>query len=158
VALALLAGCGTTPVRRSGSAAIDACLHAADDNLDLLAEYSLVEFDRFVETNVASLLHAGGLAASAYIESEEIAEDVAEIRHSGEGIAVAVSYTRDAGMPVAVIGGSLLRIGEDLVGFAALFEFLFRFRIVRIAIRVVLHGEFAIGGFQLLVGSAARHT
>ena len=54
-------------------------------------------------------------------------------------------------MAVAVIRGALLRVGEHLVGFAALFELFLGLRIPRVAIGMILHGELPVSGLQLLV-------
>jgi hypothetical protein len=52
----------------------------------------------------------------------------------------------------AVIRGLLVRIREHLVGLSQLLELLFRGRIVRIAVRVVLQGQLAVGLLDLIIG------
>jgi hypothetical protein len=61
----------------------------------------------------------------------------------------------DAGVAVLVVGGALLRVGEDLVGFLGLLELLFGLGIVRIAVRMVLHGQLAVGLLDLVVRGVA---
>jgi hypothetical protein len=56
----------------------------------------------------------------------------------------------DAGVTVAVIRLALFRIGQHLVGFFDFLEFLFRVLAVRIAVRMVLHRQFAIGLLDLV--------
>jgi hypothetical protein len=56
---------------------------------------------------------------------------------------------------VLVVGGALLRVGEDLVGFLGLLELLLRLGVVRIAVRMVLHGQLAVGLLDLVVRSVA---
>ena len=53
----------------------------------------------------------------------------------------------ESGMAKAIIGGPLLRILQALIGFVDGFELGLAFCIARIAIRMILHGELAIGGF-----------
>ena len=64
----------------------------------------------------------------------------------------------ERGMAMPVIGGALLRIHQDLIGFVDLFEFDFRFRIARIAVRMKFHGEFAEGHFDVRFRRGARHA
>ena len=54
----------------------------------------------------------------------------------------------------AIVRGALLRIAQDAVGFGRLAKFVFSgFLLVGIAIRVPLHGRFAIGGLHLFSGA-----
>ena len=48
-------------------------------------------------------------------------------------------------MAETVIGGTLLRVRENLVGFLGFLEVRLRIGIIRIAIRVMLHGETPVG-------------
>jgi hypothetical protein len=59
----------------------------------------------------------------------------------------------DAGVTVAVIRLALFRIGQHLVGFFDFLELLFRVLAVRIAVRMVLHRQFAIGLLDLVFGA-----
>ena len=58
----------------------------------------------------------------------------------------------------AAAGGALLRVGEHLVGLLGLLEFLLRGLVIRIAVRMMLHRELAIGLLDLLVAGVFRHT
>ena len=58
-------------------------------------------------------------------------------------------------MTIAVVRGLLLRVGEHLVGLLGLLEFLFGILVVRIAVRVVLHGQLAVGLLDFVVASVA---
>ena len=58
-------------------------------------------------------------------------------------------------MTIAIVSGALLRVGEYLIRFAGLLELLFRFRIRRVAIGMILHGQAAIGGLELLIAAVA---
>ena len=91
-------------------------------------------------------------------EAEEIAQDVAEI---GEGFGV-VGW-RDRRRPARPHGrsdrkGALLRIAQDTISLARLFEFFFGCGIVRIAIGMIAFGEFAIGAFNLLIAGSLADT
>jgi len=58
----------------------------------------------------------------------------------------------------AIVASALLGVREHRVCLAALFELLFRLRIVRVAVRMVLHRQLAIGALDLLVGGRAAHS
>ena len=54
-------------------------------------------------------------------------------------------------MSEAVVGGPFVSIRQDRVGFAAFFELLFGVGIVRIAIRMKLQRQLAVGALDLLL-------
>jgi hypothetical protein len=60
-------------------------------------------------------------------------------------------------MTELVVDGALLRVAQDLVGLLGLFEFMFRIRIVRIAIRMIFHREAPIRLFDIRVGRGSGH-
>jgi len=61
-------------------------------------------------------------------------------------------------MTVLVVGGAFLRIDQGLVRFSEFFEFFFGMRVVRIFIRMKLHGELAVSALDFLVGGIAPDT
>jgi uncharacterized membrane protein len=61
-------------------------------------------------------------------------------------------------MTITVVGGALVAIGKHRVGFTALFEFVFRVRIVGIAVGMELERQFAIGALDLLIGGGAGYA
>ena len=66
----------------------------------------------------------------------------------------------DAGVAELVVGGALLRVGQDFVRFLRLLELFLGALVVRIAIRVMLHRELAIGLLDVLfrcVAVEAQH-
>ena len=85
--------------------------------------------------------------------TKDIAKDVAKYIGKAACTLAATKATTgigiDTGMAKAIIGFTLLGIGQHLVGLFGLFEFFFRFLIARIAIGVELHRELAIRFFQL---------
>ena len=60
-------------------------------------------------------------------------------------------------MAKLVIGATLLAIRQDLVGLSRLLELGIGVRIVRIAVRVILHRNAAIGLLDVGLGSGAVH-
>ena len=58
-------------------------------------------------------------------------------------------------MAVAVVGGALFGVGEDLVGLGALLELSLGGGVVGITVGMVLHGELAVGSLELGVGGGA---
>ena len=60
-------------------------------------------------------------------------------------------------MAKLVIGAALLAIGQDLVGLGRLLELGIGVRIIRIAVRVILHGYTAIGLLNVRLGGGAVH-
>src|SRR5262245_28108245 len=61
-------------------------------------------------------------------------------------------------MAVTVIGGALLVILQDVIGLADFLEPCLGLLVAGIAVRVVLHGELAIGLLEVLGACLARHT
>ena len=59
-------------------------------------------------------------------------------------------------MPVAVVGGAPLGVGEDLVGLGGLLELLLGLRVVRVDVGVQLAREPAEGLLDLLLVGVAR--
>ena len=60
------------------------------------------------------------------------------------GRATAAVAVLERGVAEAVVGGALLVVLEDVVGFAQFLEFLLRRRVAVIAVGVILHGELAV--------------
>ena len=68
---------------------------------------------------------------------------VAEIGHA--------AHAAQASVAVAVVKLTLLRIGQDGVGFGGFLEAMGRLLVAGIAVRVVLHRQHAVGLFQFLL-------
>ena len=71
------------------------------------------------------------------------------------GAAAAILEGRFA---IAVVRGAFLFIRQDVVGAAEFLEFLFRFFVTRIAIRVILHGQLAKRLFQVVLAGVPPDT
>ena len=56
---------------------------------------------------------------------------------------------------VSVVGRALLRIGKHAVGFGRFLELFFRRVVARIAVRMKLQRQLAVGALQLLLSRAA---
>ena len=72
--------------------------------------------------------------------TKNIAENITKgIRKTAAGKSTAAHIGIDARVAILIIGSTLLRIAEHLIGLFRLFEFGFSTRIIGIAIGVVLH-------------------
>src|SRR5262249_2078274 len=148
---------------RSGAMALLAGFVAADGDSRLGAEERLFEFEREVFAQVGAPLYAGtaasATAAEHIAEAEEFSEDVDEILEDGrvESRSLRRGATK-SGVSIAVIDGTLVRVGENGIGFAYFLELLFRIRIVGVTVGVILERELAVSGLQFHVGDRAAHT
>jgi hypothetical protein len=115
----------------------------------------LLERNLQVVAQVGAAKDRGTAAASA---AEDLAEDVAEdVAESAHAAAARRRLRIDAGVPELVVGGALVRVRQDLVGFLRLLEMLLGLRIVRIAVRMPLHSEAPIGLLQIVLGAVLVH-
>ncbi len=92
---------------------------------------------------------------------ENIAEDVgkgigeaAETRTSGAGPCAGIH----AGVAEAVVGGALVAVGQDFVGFLRFLEMFLGLGVVRIPVRVPLHRELAVRLLDIVVGGVPVYT
>ena len=117
------------------------------------------DFQRVFQIGAAVDLRAAA-ATAATAAAEDLAEDVAE--RIGEAAAHAAAHARgigiDAGVAIAVVGGALLLVAQDFISLFGFLEFLFGFLAVRIAVRMVLHGQLTIGLLQFVVRGVLRHA
>ena len=95
---------------------------------------------------VAQVL-AAGRAASAALATEDVSENIAEdvvedVAHIAEAGAVLAVH---AGMTEAVIGGALVGIGKNRIGFVQFLEPTGGFFASTVAIGVMLHGQLTEG-------------
>src|SRR5581483_3890799 len=118
-----------------------------DRNFDLrrLALIGFLERDLHVVAQVSAALAAAAAALARH--AEEIFENVGEGRgESGaEARPAAARALLEGGVAEAVIGGALLAVLEDLVGFVDFLETDFAFGVAGIAVRMPLHRELAKG-------------
>src|SRR5665213_2425758 len=64
----------------------------------------------------------------------------------------------EGGVAEAVIGGAFLLVLQDVIGLVGVLEFLLGRVVVRIAVRMMLHGELAEGLLDLFGGGVFRHA
>ena len=78
----------------------------------------------------------------------EFFENITEVK-SPEYIFLAITLLKTT-CPERIILLALIRVGQNGISLAELFEFLFSFLVPFIAIRVIFHGQLAIGLFYIL--------
>src|ERR1035438_8653783 len=140
-----------------GPAAGVAGLMAADIDGLVGAEYGFVKFEVQIFAQIGSALSAAAAASALskhVAEAEDVTENIAEIlEDSGIESSGGPRSSAQAGVAEAVVERALLGVRENGVGFGDLFEFVFRFRIVRVAVGMVRHRELSrprcLGGHPL---------
>ena len=107
------------------------------------------------------------LPAAAALAAHEVAENVLEdIGHRGGefgpetvgGAAAAHAAILERGVAEAVIGGALLGVLQRVVGLVDFLELVLGVGIARIAVRMELHGELAVGALERRLVRALRHA
>ncbi len=98
-------------------------------------------------------------ASTPSAASKDVAKDISEgIGKAVEALAASTAAAHgrvDASMAVAVVGGALVGIGQDLIGFLGLLELVLSVLAVRVAVRMIFHGQLAVGLFQLVLRGVA---
>jgi hypothetical protein len=122
-------------------------LRARKLNLGLRAEDGILEIDFEFVLQVRPAPSAAPAAAAKQI-AEDIAEDVAEVGEVLSAVEAALPRAADAGVTGLVLAAPLLLVDQNRVGLGGLFEAILRVLIARIAVRVVLHGELAVGALH----------
>ena len=95
-------------------------------------------------------------AASANPSAEDLAENIKWIVKTTTAAETTATLGK-CGMPESVVGRAFFRIHQDIISFADLFEFLLRVLIVGIFVRVIFHGQFAVGTFDFIATGRARN-
>src|SRR5208337_1942423 len=123
---------------------------------------------RFFERNlqvVSQVGAAGGASAllgapAKSAETEKVPKQIFEVRENcGGEVRAPPACGAHASVPELIVGGPLLRVSEHAVGFSDFLEFFLCFLfVVRIAVRMVLHGELTIGALDFLIGRLAVNT
>jgi hypothetical protein len=156
------AGNGSFAWRGSASAARVAGFMAADVHVLFGAKHRLVKFQMQVFAQVGSTLSAAAATPSLaehVAKTKDVAKNVAEVLEDGR-VESRCASAAHAGMAEAVVQRALLAVGKDCVRFRDLFEFVFRVRIIRIAVGMVGHRQLAVGALDLHIGSStgdAKH-
>src|SRR5262249_23525447 len=101
-------------------------------------------------------------ATAPGIHAEQVAENVpkniAEVGERRRIEPAEAGTTVHAGMTELVVALPLFSIDQDTVGFRAFLELFLRRRILRIAVRMILHGQFAVRALDLLLTGRAGHS
>ena len=164
-ATALIAGLGLGAGLRAGAVARVTRGGAADGDLVLAAEQRVFERDDRLDPHVLATIGTA-LAAPTLLRlpakaPEEVGEHVLkvaqDVAHTG-AVDVEPAVPREASVPKAVVSRTFVRIAQDCISFGGFLEFLFRIRIIRIAVRMVLEREFAIRALHLLLGRGASDS
>ncbi len=122
---------------------------------------SLFKLESQVFSKIGTTLSAATTAsttatAEGIAKTKKLPEDVTEVlEDSGIKASALGAGTAQSSMPVAVVDRSLFGVCEDCVGFAYFFEFIFRIRIVRIAVGMVLQRQPAVRAFEFGLGNGA---
>ena len=125
-----------------------------------LAGKRLFEADLHVVAQVGAALArvaATTAAAATAAHAEQVVEDVGEGRSEigTEAAGAAAVALLEGGMAVAVIGGALVAVLEDLVGLVDLLELVLAVLVAGIAVGMPFHRELAEGRLQVAVGGGA---
>ncbi len=135
-------------------------LERGDADLDRIA----VDRGFQIKIQIVAQIRAarGTLASAAHAATEDIGKDIAEDIAEPAGARAAESAapggTTQAGMAELVVGGLLLIVGQHLVGFRGLLEACLGLFVARIAVRVILHGQAAVGLLDLILRGAFRNA
>ncbi|OSM01948.1 putative glutamate dehydrogenase [Magnetofaba australis IT-1] len=134
-----------------------------DANGLLGAAHHLFQGDRHVVAVVVALTHAAAPAAPARTSAaediaEELLEDVAEARRTRSAGVSAARALIQSGVAILIIDRALFAILEDFISGVDLFELRLGLFVIRVAVRVQLHRQLAIGAFDLRVAGVARNT
>lgn len=140
---------------RAGAATV----FAADVGRDADAFFAAVDgfFEREVEfvgkVMAACLLaRAAPVASAAEDVAEDVAKDVGVEAARTEAAKAAATVATGGVVAVAVVGGAFLFVREDVVGGFGFFEFGFGFfAVVRVAVGVVFHRQFAERFFDFVL-------
>ena len=139
----------------AGAVAGFAFRHRRDAYLCFGAPCRLFERDLEVVAQVRAALYAAAPAAAS--AAEDVPEDVGKIetlRACAER-AASTHSALECGVAVLVIGSALLRVAQYFISFLRFLEMFLGFRIVRIAVGVMLHRQLAISLFDIFVRSIA---
>ena len=123
-------------------------------DLDLRLDAGGGVFERELQLVLEVVTARGARAAPAAAAGEEVLEDVLE--QGAEPRLAEPGTGAWRGRAEAVEVGALVGVGEDGVGLAELLEAALGVLVPRVAVRMVLHRELAVGLLDLRVAGAAR--
>ena len=129
-----------------------AAIPGGDANFLFAAAHSLFQGELQGITQIRTPSRATTTTAAATEDvAKNIAEDVTKATTAEAAGSASTGLAIHTGMAELVIGCPLLLIGEHLVGFLGFLELGQRLLIIRVTVRMVLHGQTSIGLFQILL-------
>src|SRR5215468_7949822 len=124
-------------------------------------EHRLLELEREILAQIGTSLRTGAFTAACSTEqvpnAEELSKDVAQILEC-VGIEASSPGTCYSSVSKAIVGRAFVGVDQHRVRFGDFLEFLFRIRIIRIPVGMVLHGQLTVGALNLLLGAGALHS
>src|SRR3569623_1428454 len=169
---AACAAAGRTDLRLGagfGAAARTGLAGDRDRNVDLrgFAGEGLLERDFHVVAKISAALAAATTSATSG-HAEQVFKNIGERGSEARAETGTAAALLESGMAIAVIGGTLVAVLQDLIGFGNFLELVLASRIARILVLMPFHRELAkcaletgfIEGtfyFQLLVITALSH-
>src|SRR5258706_1608058 len=160
--LAMAGTSGAAVALGAGLRAAAAAMLAGDGrrhtDLCALALIGVLERDLHIVAQIAAaVLPLAAAPAAAHELAEQIIEHIGERGGEIESLRTASAEpVLEGGMPEAFIGGTLVRVLQDLIGFADFLELVLCRMIAGIAIGMAFHRQLAIGAFQFLGCAAVR--
>ncbi len=154
--LAAALGAGLRAGARLGPVAVTGLAGLLHCQLDLLlaAEHGFLKGDPHTGAQIGPLhgtVARAPAAASAKKVTEQITENIAEIRTAEIKPARTARAALEGGMAKLVILASLVRITQNRISLGCFLELRLRFRISRVYIRMILFGQGTIRLFDLRV-------
>ena len=132
-----------------------------DADRRLLALERVLERDLEIVAQVAAAGRARLGAPSGAHRAEHLLEYIGESARKAAAepeIAGTATAVLKRGVAVPVIGGALLIVLQDVIGLVDFLEFLLGRLVARIAVRVMRHGQLAVGPLQLVGIGRFRYT
>ena len=113
--------------------------------------------DFHVVAQIGAALAPAAAAAAAAAHAEQVVENIGEGggEFGAEAGRPAAHAVLERGVAIAIIGGALVRVFQDLVGFVDFLEAMLGVLVARMAIRVALHRLLAEGGLDVTVACGA---
>ena len=118
------------------------------------------DFHRVLQICAAINLRSTATAAALTCPTKYLTKNIAKrIAKPGTARATHASRVRiDASVSVTIVSRTLVFIGENFIRLFGLFEFLFGFLAIGIAVGMVFHRQLAIGLFQVLIRCVFGNT
>ena len=138
----------------AGSMAFATGFHPGNLQIGGKTAHRIFKRDFEIVANILATLHtraAAAAAAESVAETENVAQDIPEIRENGFVKSGRSTRSVDRLMTIAVVRRPLLRITQDAIRLGRFLELLFRFPVARVAVRMVLERQLAIGTLERLL-------